>query len=98
MVNKFCFEIIVKRKKVIIWNNQSFLVKSFSAQNDVNTENRRLFQGATSSSTNLDIQSTISKASKLIEEIKSNPLARTERHSRKRKKVFCHVSFRKTLL
>ena len=98
MVNKFCFEIIIKRKKVIIWNNHSFLVKSFSAQNDVNTENRRLFQGATSSSTNLDIQSTISKASKLIEEIKSNPLARTERHSRKRKKGVLSRQFQKNLV
>lgn len=98
MVIKFCFEIIVKRRKVLVWNNQSFLITSFLAQNDVDTETRRLFQGGSTSSTNLDIQSTISKASKLMEEIKSNPLARTERHSRKRKKGVLSRQFQKNLV
>ncbi|XP_011406870.1 PREDICTED: uncharacterized protein LOC105314410 [Amphimedon queenslandica] len=62
--------------------------KKKKVQSDVNSETKKIFSGASSSSScsHLSLQSTISKATKLIEELKSNPSARTVRHTKKRKR------------
>lgn len=64
----------------------------------MNTETRTLFQSAASSSSiNSDLESSISRASKLLENIKSNPKS-IERHSKKRKKGDSSRQFQKNLV
>lgn len=65
------------------------LVALISVQSDINRETRSLFQGtassSSSSSVNSDLESTISKATRLLENIKSNP-KRVERYCKKKRK------------
>lgn len=54
---------------------------------EVNAETRKLFQGESSSAAAADLnsESLLNKANRLINELKSDPLARVERHTRKLK-------------